>query len=165
MLKRLLLPWSRLILCLLLPACSGYTPPDAVIGMSRDELVARMGQPDMERHMAEGVRLEFPRGPYGRHTWFVYFDANGRVSRAEQVLTEQNFSLINPGMAQEEVRQLLGRPGELQMLGRSRGIVWNYRYENNSCLWFQVELSLEQRVRSAGYGDPPECRGHGERSD
>ena len=165
MLHRLLLPWNRLILCLLLSACSGYAPPDAVIGMSRDELIARTGQPEMERHLDEGVRLEFPRGPYGRQTWFIYFDSSGRVSRAEQVLTEQNFGRINPGMAQDEVRLLLGRPGEVQMLGRARGIVWNYRYENNSCLWFQVELSLEQQVRSAGYGEPPECRGHGGRSD
>jgi hypothetical protein len=160
-----LLPWNWLMLCLLLTACSGYAPPDAVIGMSRDEVLARMGQPDLEPRLDQGVRLEFPRGPYGRHTWFVYFDASGRAIRTEQVLTEQNFTRINEGMPQDNVRQLLGRPGEVQVLGRARGVVWNYRYENNSCLWFQVELSLEQQVRSAGYGEPPECRGHNARSD
>ncbi len=147
------------MLCLLLSACSSYAPPQAVIGMSRDEVVAQMGKPDLELPLKQGVRLEFPRGPFGRHTWFVYLDASGRVSRAEQVLSEHNFSLITPGMAQDDVRQMLGRPSELQMLARERGVVWNFRYETNSCLWFQVELSLERQVRSTGYGEPPECRG------
>ena len=42
-------PWRWLLLCLLLPACRSYAPPDALAGMSRDEVVARMGPPDMER--------------------------------------------------------------------------------------------------------------------
>ncbi|MDO9198889.1 outer membrane protein assembly factor BamE [Rhodoferax sp.] len=159
-------PWSCLLLCLpLLPSCSSYSPPDALASMSREEVVARMGPPDTERRMDAGSRLEFPRGPYGKHTWFVYFDAAGRASRAEQVLTERNFSRIDVGMTQEEVRQLLGRPGEVQMLGRGRGVVWSYRYENSFCNWFQVELSLQQKVRSAGYGQPPECQARDDRSD
>jgi len=159
-----LLAWKWLMPCLLLAACSGYAPPDAVIGMSRDELLLRMGKPDTEFVSKEGTRLEFPRGPAGKHTWFVYLDASGRVSRSEQVLTEKNFNLINPDMTQAQVRQLLGRPSEVQGLARERGVVWNYRYENNSCLWFQVELSLEQQVRSAGYGEPPECQFPNDRS-
>jgi len=149
----------------LLPSCSSYSPPDALAGMSREEVVARMGPPDMERRMDDGNRLEFPRGPYGKHTWFVYFDAAGRASRAEQVLTEQNFSRIDVGMAQDDVRQLLGRPGEVKALGRARGVVWSYRFENSFCNWFQVELSLQQQVRSAGYGQPPECQARDDRSD
>ena len=86
-------------------------------------------------------------------------DAAGRVVRSEQVLTERNFLQVNPGMPQDEVRYLLGRPGEVSVLGRSRGVVWSYRYENSSCLWFQVEIAQDRTVRSAGYGEPPECRG------
>jgi hypothetical protein len=131
--------------------------------MSRDALVARMGQPDLERRMDTGSRLEFPRGPFGTQTWFVYFDAAGQATRAEQVLTEKNFSRIGPGMAQDEVRQLLGRPSEVQGLGRARGVVWSYRYDNYFCNWFQVELTLQQQVRSTGYGQTPECEGRGDR--
>ena len=152
------LPWNCLLSCLLLGACVGYGPPDTMLGMSREEILVCMGQPDLERHLKEGSRLEFRRGPRGKHTWFVYLDAHGRVSRAEQVLTEKNFSRIDVGMTQDDVLQLLGRPSEVQLLGRARGVVWNYRYENNSCQWFQVELSLQQQVRSAGYGEPPECQ-------
>lgn len=159
-------PWSWLLLWFtLLPACSSYAPPDALIGMSRDEVVARMGPPDMERRVDTGSRLEFARGPFGKQTWFVYFDAAGRASRAEQVLTEQNFNRIDVGMAQDDVRRLLGRPGEVRVLGRGRGVVWSYRYDNYFCNWFQVELSLQQQVRSAGYGQPPECERGDVRSD
>ena len=93
----------------------------------------------------------------GHHTWFVDVDPNGKIVKIEQVLTELNFSHITPGMTQDEVRQRLGRPSETQGLGRSRGVVWNYRYENHFCQWFQVEISQEQQVRSTGYGQPSEC--------
>jgi hypothetical protein len=111
-----------------------------------------------------GSRLEFPRGPYGQQTWFVYFDAAGRASRVEQILTEKNFSRIEVGMAQDEVRQLLGRPSNVQVLGRERGVVWSYRYLS-FCNWFQVELTPQQQVRSVGFGEPPECIKGGERPD
>lgn len=149
---------SVLAMCVsLLAACSSYAPPDSLAGMSREDVVARMGPPAMERKLATGTCLEFPRGPRGTQTWFVYFDAAGRASRAEQVLTEQNFSRIAVGMAQGDVHLLLGQPSEVQALGRARGEVWSYRYDNYQCNWFQIELTQEQQVRSTGYGPPPEC--------
>ena len=141
----------------LLTACSSYAPPANVTGLTQAQLVAHMGPPDTVRQTASGTRLEFPRGPMGHHTWFVDMDGAGTVVQAEQVLTEANFNLITPGMTQNDVRQRLGRPSETQGLGRARGVVWSYRYENYACQWFQVEISQEQQVRSTGYGQPPEC--------
>lgn len=155
MMRHRFLPWIWLLS--LLQACSGYAPPDPLSGISREALLARMGQPDLQRPTDTGTRLEFPRGPFGKHTWFVYLDAQGRAIRSEQVLTEDNFNRVHPGMAQDELRRLLGRPGEVQGLARSRGEVWSYRYENPFCNWFQVELSLQGEVRSAGRGPAPEC--------
>ncbi len=141
----------------LLTACSSYAPPTNLAGIRRDELIARMGQPDRQRGLPTGTRLEFPRGPMGHHTWFVDLDAAGYATRAEQVLTEPNFNQIVPGMAQDEVSQRLGRPSHIQGLGRSRGVVWSYRFENHFCQWFQVEIAQDQKVRSTGFGEPPEC--------
>ncbi|BCO25169.1 hypothetical protein MIZ03_0029 [Rhodoferax lithotrophicus] len=151
--------WSLMGLSVL-TACSGYAPPANVSDMTQAQLVSLMGPPDTVRQTATGTRLEFPRGPRGQHTWFVDVDPVGKIIKTEQVLTEPNFNQITPGMTQEEVRQRLGRPSETQGLGRSRGVVWNYRYENYFCQWFQVEISQEQQVRSTGYGQPPECMGH-----
>jgi len=94
----------------LLTACSSYAPPTNLAGIRRDELIARMGQPDRQRGLPTGTRLEFPRGPMGHHTWFVDLDAAGYATRAEQVLTEPNFNQIVPGMAQDEVSQRLALP-------------------------------------------------------
>lgn len=151
--------WSLMALPLL-TACSGYAPPANMSGMTQADLVAQMGQPDTVRQTTSGTRLEFSRGPMGHHTWFVEVTPDGKIVKTEQVLTEPNFNQIIPGMTQDEVRQRLGRPSETQGLGRSRGVVWNYRYENHFCQWFQVEISLEQQVRSTGYGQPPECIRH-----
>lgn len=142
----------------ILTACSSYAPPANLTGLHRDDVLDRMGSPDRVRQLAVGSRLEFPRGPMGHHTWFVYLDAAGKATRAEQVLIEPNFNQIMPEMTQDEVLQRLGRPSETQGLGRSRGVVWSYRYENPFCQWFQVEISKEEKVRSAGYGEPPECQ-------
>lgn len=148
--------WCVIGACLL-TACSGYGPTADMAGLDRDQVVARMGPPETTRRIDGGTRLEYPRGPYGLHTWFVDLDASGRVVWSEQVLTEARFTQINPGMSADEVRATLGRPGEVQGLGRERGMVWSYRFVNPFCRWFQVEISLENVVRSAGYGEPPEC--------
>ncbi len=141
-----------------LTACSSYSPSTDWTGTSKDRVVAHWGQPDMQRQLPAGItRLEFPSGPYGRTTWFVDLDAAGQVVRSEQVLTEKNFHQITPGMGQDEVRQRLGRPGQISTLARSRGVVWSYRYESAFCQWFQLEFAEDQTLRSAGYGEPPEC--------
>lgn len=143
----------------LLAACSGYAPLANPVGMTADQVTARMGPPETRRTVqGGGTRLEYPRGPFGLHTWFVYLDATGRVERSEQVLTERHFMQINPGMSQDDVRYALGRPGEVYGLARSRGVVWSYRYENPFCLWFQIEIAADRTVRSAGHGEPPECQ-------
>lgn len=133
-----------------------YAPDASIVGLSRDQVIARLGAPDPDA-VAEG-RLDFLRGPMGKHTYFVYFDAQGRSVRFEQVLTEERFSRVVPDMSVKDVAQLIGRSRSTSGLARDRGFVWSYRYENPLCQWFQVEFTNEGKVRSAGYSKPPECR-------
>ena len=150
--------WGVLLSVCVLAACSSYAPPKDLSGLTPNQLIKRMGPPQVQRTLADGaVRLEYPTGPYGKQTWFVDFDAGGHAIRSEQVLTENNFNQITPGMTQTEVRQRLGEPGEVRSLARSRGVDWAYRFENSFCQWFQVEIAIDETVRSAGYGEPPEC--------
>lgn len=150
---------SGLALGLLLSACASLKTQPLPAGLDRAAVVQRMGTQQTERALESGTRLEYPGGPFGVETWFVYLDASGRVVRSEQVLTETNFAQVVPDMAQDAVLALLGRPGEVQKLGRNRGVVWSYRYDNQKCQWFQAEISAERTVRSAGMGTPPECLG------
>ncbi len=140
-----------------LSACTSYAPPASLAGVTESQLVARMGQPQTRRAIDGGTRLEYPGGAFGRQTWFVDLDANGQAVRSEQVLTEKNFNQITPGMSQDEVRRRLGRPGQVSALARGRGALWSYRYDSPFCQWFQVEIASDGTVRSAGYGEPPEC--------
>jgi outer membrane protein assembly factor BamE (lipoprotein component of BamABCDE complex) len=151
------LPALSLLGLSLLTACTTYNPPANMTSLTQEQLVAQMGAPDQVRQTASGTRLEFPRGPWGHHTWFVDVGPDGKIAKAEQVLTEENFNRITPGMAQDDVRQALGRPSHVQGLARNRGMVWSYRYENHFCQWFQIEITQEHQVRSTGYAQPPEC--------
>lgn len=142
---------------LFLTACASYAPTNALIGKSRAELIERLGQPARESVDAGQRRLDFLRGPYGKHSYFVYLDDRDQVVSWRQALTEENFLKILPDMSQEDVVKLIGESRERFGLARDRGYVWSYRYVTPFCQWFQIEFTKEDRVRSTGYGMPPEC--------
>lgn len=143
-----------------LAACAtSYSPSDAMVGLTREEVIARLGSPDpMPADLSSAARLDFPRGPYGKHTYSASFDSAGRATGFRQLLKEENFARIKPGMSTAEVVDLIGVSRDRFGLARNRGHVWNYRYITPFCQWFQIEFTQENTVRSTGYGIPPECR-------
>lgn len=144
---------------LLLQSCVTYAPDVSMVGRSREEIIALMGPPDPPAASpAEPNRLDFPRGPMGKQTFFVYFDEQGKATHFVQVLTEERFSQIRPEMSVEEVVRLIGVSRSTFGLARERGFVWSYRYFSPFCQWFQIEFTKEGKVRSTGYSKPPECR-------
>ncbi|MEZ5705952.1 MAG: hypothetical protein R3E56_12100 [Burkholderiaceae bacterium] len=150
--------WGSLGLLLMsLTACSGYAPPDRVVGLTEAQLVAHMGPPDAVRPTETGKRLEFPRGPMGHHTWFADLDPGqgGRGGAgAHRVELQPDRSWNDPGSGAPAAGAARGGAAA----GPLARVVWNYRYENPFCRWFQVEIAESQQVRSTGYGEPPECR-------
>ena len=142
-----------------LQACASYGPDTSFVGLSRCDVIARLGQPEPPATQpAEANRLDFPRGPMGKETFFIYFDDQGKAIRFVQSLTEERFSQILPGMSTEDVIRLIGVSRSTFGLARERGFVWNYRYLSPFCQWFQIEFAKEGKVRSTGYGKPPECQ-------
>ncbi len=138
---------------------TSYAPSDELLGSTPSEVIAKLGEPFPRPESLQGIRrLEFPRGPYGRHTYFVYFNADGRAERFAQVLEEKNFDRIQRGMDQSEVIDLIGVARDTFSLARDTGYVWNYRYISPFCQWFQIEFTPEGKVRSTGYSKPPECK-------
>ncbi len=147
------------IVATLLAGCQTYGPSERFIGMSREQVITEMGQPyPAPPDLNQAQRLDFPRGPFGKHTYSLQFDADGKVTGYKQLLTEENFRQITPGMDVSEVIDLIGMSRDTYGLARNRGYVWNFRYITPFCRWFQVEFSTENKVRSTGYGIPPECR-------
>src|SRR5687767_179514 len=111
----------------LLAACTGYAPGKLVAGHGVDEVTRQLGTPTGRHALPQGgTRLEFARGPFGRHTYMVDLDPQSRVTGWKQVLTENEFAAIVPGMAQEEVLRRIGRPSDVRGAGLRGGSLWSY---------------------------------------
>jgi hypothetical protein len=138
-------------LSVIICGCAGYAPSPDLVGQQSSALTQVLGQPERESIVDGKKRLHFPRGPAGSHTYFVYLDDEDRVLGWEQVLTEERFAQVAPGMTKEQVIELIGISKITHGLGRQRGFVWHYRYFNHQCKSFVIEFTLQNIVRSAGY--------------
>ena len=146
---------------LLLGGCEAvrtYGPPR---GLQAGDPAARaeqaLGPPTARRALPEGgTRLEFARGPFGRHTWMVDLDAGGRVARWFQALDEAAFARVTPGQDQAALLLALGRPSHVRHGGWQGGEVWSWRYEAIFCQWFEVSVK-DGRVVDAAYSPDPLC--------
>lgn len=157
-------PSARLGVALLsvaagLAACAvtGYGPGPIAPGASAEQVRVQMGAPTGRYARPEGgERLEYARGPFAKHTYMVDLDTAGHVQRLEQVLREDIFNQVAPGMTADELRFKLGRPAK--QFGIWRGAtVWAWRYESPFCQWFMVTVEPSLVVRDSGYGPDPAC--------
>ncbi|WP_290971483.1 outer membrane protein assembly factor BamE [Herbaspirillum sp.] len=88
-----------------------------------------MGQPDTVWDDGNGARtLEYPKGPQGIRTWMFAIGASGTLIDYKQVLTQENFDTIRPGMSSDEVRRMLGRPRSVVQFARKNEEVWDWKY-------------------------------------
>lgn len=145
---------------LLLSACAGYAPPsDLRPGTAEASVVAVMGTPTLRLPLPDGSghRLVFARGPMGKHTYMIDVDRESRVRRWNQALGEAQFARIPVGMNRDELLLTLGPPAQRQRMGITPTELWSYRYENNDCKWYQVELDLQGIVVGGIYSDDPVC--------
>ncbi|MDE2274956.1 MAG: hypothetical protein KGK09_01540 [Burkholderiales bacterium] len=145
-------------------AAIGLHPP--VAGQTEAQVLARDGPPTARYAMPGGAaRLEYASGPAGRETWMVDIDASGHVIAARQVLNEAAFDAFQrhaAGMSRAQLLRTLGTPGERRGGGWQGGEVWSWRYPNNDCLWFQVSIGDDGRVRDGAYGFDPMCNRPGD---
>jgi hypothetical protein len=142
----------------LLLGCATYGPPSLQPGASVEDANRALGKPTGEYALpAGGKRLEFARGPFGKHTYMLDFDAQGRMQRWEQVLTEARFNAVLAGMPNDEVLLALGHPSEQSTLSWQRQTVWSYRFETLFCRWFQIGIDVNGRVADTGYAPDPLC--------
>lgn len=149
-----------LLLPALLAACAvpGLTPLQA--GLAEVDLRQRWGEPTARHALPGGTRLEYATGPAGRETWMVDLDAQGRVTRWQQVLDWRHLERVQgslPGMDTAELQRTLGRASHVRPGGRQGGEVWSWRHDSPFCLWFQASIGDDRRVTSAAFAPDPEC--------
>jgi outer membrane protein assembly factor BamE (lipoprotein component of BamABCDE complex) len=74
------------------------------------------------------------------------------VMRAlRQVLTEDSFAKIRPGMHQDEVRKLIGKPGQTTPFPNLQEEVWSWRFEQShgNPWFFNVHFAADGAVKRA----------------
>lgn len=140
MLRRLLV-----VLAVLLAACDARML-DLKPGVSTAADVTKaMGRHTFEWKEADGgYTWEFPRGPAGVVTYMVTLGPDNVLREIRQVLTDQNFARLQPGMSQDAVRRMIGRPAETMKFANLGEDVWSWKYETgpNEEWMFHVHFNL-----------------------
>lgn len=147
-----------LLLAAALVGCASLQPPQAAIGQTETEVLARLGTPTSRYTLPAGAqRLEYATGPYGSTTLMVDLGGDGRVTASAQVLTEANFAKVRDGMPRDEVLRLLGRPADKagEFMNRQ---TWSWRYPTYDCLWARITFEPDGKVRGgAAMMTDPRC--------
>lgn len=118
----------QLALIALTAVLTGCAMPSAIkSGTTAEELLQKLGKPTEVRPGPQGGESwDYVYGPEGRETWRYDLDAGRKVSTATQLLTEERLQKIIAGSTtQDEVRQLLGKPREMVVLGGET--YWEWR--------------------------------------
>jgi outer membrane protein assembly factor BamE (lipoprotein component of BamABCDE complex) len=115
-------------------------------GMDEMQVQARMGKPDTVRKNSDGSETwEYPLGPAGRQTYMVTVGSDHAVKDVRQVLSDEYFAQVRPGMSRDQVRRLLGKPGDVSLFTARDEEVWSWRYQQQNPMFFNVMFD-----RSAG---------------
>ena len=143
-------------------AFAPYSPDGVPPGASRAEVERIMGPPTGVYTMPDGhVRLEYNHMPFGKQTFMIDLDAGGRVAHWENVLDENHFAAIQPGMTMDDVRRLIGPPTfTSQYRFPERGITWNYRFQTiQRCIVFQIPFvaATGKVIEQGAYPSDPGC--------
>ena len=140
----MLMTRSLLFLALATAGCANLSPVSS--GMPAQQVQAKLGAPGTVWKNADGTEVwEYPYGPLGRQTYMVTVGADRAVREVHQVLSEEYFSKVRAGMSRDEVRRLLGTPGEVATFDARGEEVWSWRYFEQNPMFFNVLFD-----RSAG---------------
>jgi len=100
--------------------------------------------------------MDYPRQPEGWTNYVIQIGPDGKMSSLRQLLTADNFARVQPGLGQQEVRNLLGRPAKQQRFDLKKEEVWDWRFKNGQeSKMFSVTFNTEGKVTATGVGDDP----------
>lgn len=129
---------------LALGACDYVAEKKLVPGMHTEaDVRTLMGVPDMIWEEENGAKkFEYPRGPVGKQTYFVYIAPDGKYKSMEKALNEENFAKLKPGMSRDDARRILGKQTEVTPYPLKNEEVWSWRYEEegNRTMFFNAHF-------------------------
>jgi len=151
MFERLLAGVLSGLMAVFLPACDGINLPKLKPGITTAQEVRQiMGPPTMEWSNDDGTQTwEYPRTPQGLVNYMIVFGPDKVLREVRQVLTEENFARVKPGMSRDEVRRLLGQPATELYFSLKKEYVWDWKTgnEGNMVRYFNVHFDESGRVR------------------
>jgi hypothetical protein len=144
---------TRLLLAAAVLWLSGCAFNSLSPGMSRDEVLSRMGKPSAELALAQGTRLQYSGQPGGQYAFMIDFDASGRMQSARQVLNAKDFARIEIGKwTREDVLREFGRPASVDRVAMWDGDILTYRWYDLQDMFYWVSLDTHQVVQKAFAG-------------
>ncbi len=111
-----------------LTACA--TPQSLKPGTTVDQARAALGRPTADLPLPDGgSRLQYSGQPFNQSVWNADFDAQGRLVRAEQVMSDAAFARVQSGKdTRNEVLRDFGQPAETFVYKLRDESAWMYRY-------------------------------------
>ena len=121
------------------------------------EVRKEFGEPVTVTVMPDGSRImEYPRQPEGWTNYLITIGSDGKMSALRQLLNPDNFARVTPGLSQNEVRTLLGRPAKMVPYALKNEEVWDWRFRPQSeSKLFSVTFGPDKRVSATAIMDDP----------
>ena len=147
-------PWRRALFAVFAAMVLGGCATKAVEpGMSRDAVLARMGQPDRVFAMAQGTRLQYTGQPAGQFAFMVDLDPSDHVMQSRQVLQAHEFARIEVGKwTRADVEREFGRPASVDHVANWPTNILTYRWYESQDMFFWVYLDGENIVQRTQQG-------------
>ncbi len=112
----------------MLAACA--TPQSLAPGTTLEQARARLGSPTGSYSLAGGgTRLQYSNQPFDQSVWNADFDAQGRLVRTEQMMSDAAFARVQSGQdTRNEVLRDFGQPADTFVYRLRDESAWMYRY-------------------------------------
>lgn len=143
---------AALLLLALLASCAAYDGMGLKPGVATEVEVRRvMGEPAVVLPNPDGSRqMAYPRGPFGTQTFMVQVSREGTLQEIQQVLNEDRFYRIQPGLTREDVLRLIGPPAESMDFPRLQQVAWDYRYQDTWGYTAILSVMFDRQDRVVG---------------
>lgn len=153
--------WLAVLALVPLAGCDPQRISELEEGVSTEaDVRARFGQPENVWDEPGGARtLEYNRNPSGHQNYMITIGPDGRMTALRQVLNPTTFARVQPGMAMEEVRRMLGKPARRTPYELKQEEAWDWRYLQppNTSMMFTVWFNRDYKVLRTSTGPDPDA--------
>ncbi len=129
--------WAHVVLVLLLgggalAGCDQRAISELEEGVSTEaDVREKFGPPEAVWDGPDGAQIyEYNRQPEGDQNWQITIGPDGKMAALRQVLNEQTFARIQPGMPMEDVRRMLGKPMKITTYALKQETHYDWRWRN-----------------------------------